>query len=596
MTFSTLCTYIRRIEQTPSRLDMTTILAELFNALTPHEYEKAVYLIQGHISPKYALVQFGMAEKMVLKAIAFAMQADSKSLSAEFGKVGDMGEVAERLKQEQPSFEERPMEIEEVFHTLTQMAHAEGHGSQDEKIRLLSALIRQLDPLSVRYLVRIPIGALRLGFSDMTILDALSWMLKGDKSLRPSLQGAYHVFPDLGTIGKRLKEEGERVLVDIHPRVFTPIIMMRAERLSSGQEIIDQIGECIVEPKFDGFRLQVHKKGNEVRLYTRGLEDATHMYPDIVEGIIAEVKASEVILEGEAIGYDSAGGNFLPFQETVQRKRKYGISEKAKEIPLKLFVFELLYLEGENYINQPLALRKKALEKIISPDTKIADGTIFQAHEERIADPHKIELMFEDAISRGLEGIIAKKIDGTYKPGARGWNWIKFKRSYSSKIDDTIDCVVMGYDFGKGKRTAFGIGAFLVGVYDPEKDHYLTIAKIGTGLTDEEWQSLHKQAQHLVVPSSPSNYLVDKLMECDVWIRPEIVVEIKADEISRSPVHTAGRIMKSSKTGNAQEVDTAGFALRFPRLVRFRDDKTPEDGTSLPEIAKMYQSQTEKTS
>mgnify|MGYP001317751291 FL=1 len=254
-------------------------------------------------------------------------------------------------------------------------------------------------------------------------------------------------------------------------------------------------------------------------------------------------------------------------------------------------MFELLFLEGENFINQPLTARKKALEKIISSDIKIADGTIFQAHEERISDPQKIELMFEDAISRGLEGIIAKKMDGTYKPGARGWNWIKFKRSYSSKIDDTIDCIVMGYDFGKGKRTSFGIGAFLVGVYDQEKDQYLTIAKIGTGLTDEEWQTLHKQAQHLVIPTSPDSYLVDKLMECDVWIRPEIVVEIKADEITRSPVHTAGRIMKSSKSGNAQEVETAGFALRFPRLVRFRDDKTPEDGTSLSEITHLYASQ-----
>ena len=479
----------------------------------------------------------------------------------------------------------------QVFDRLVELATDEGSGSQDMKLSKLSALIQDVDALSARYIVRIPLGVLRLGFSAMTVLDALSWMHVGDKSLRPLLQQAYHVHPDVGVIGRRLMEKGTSEVEKIQPALFTPILMMRAERLSSGAEIIDKIGECAIEPKFDGFRLQVHKKGNEVRLYTRGLEDATFMYPDIVEGVRKEVIAKEVTIEGEAIGYDISGENFLPFQETVQRKRKYDIAQKAAEIPLKLFVFELLLLNGKNYVHEPFNNRRAKLESIVKNSGDTAKDTVIVADETIESDPKKIELLFDNAIAKGLEGIIAKKQDGTYQPGARGWNWIKFKRSYSSHIDDTIDCVVMGYDYGKGKRTKFGIGAFLAGVYDASQEKYVTLAKIGTGLTDDEWRSLKKKSEKLSSTKKHKQYDIDNLMECDVWVDPGIVVEIKADEISRSTVHTAGRIMKPSKSGSALTVDVAGYALRFPRLERFRDDKSEQEITTLKEVEKMFSMQ-----
>jgi len=257
----------------------------------------------------------------------------------------------------------------------------------------------------------------------------------------------------------------------------------------------------------------------------------------------------------------------------VQRKRKYNIEEKAKEIPLKLFAFELLFLNGENLIHTPFSERRKKLAQIIKKNNDAVNNTVIISPQQTIDDPKKIELMFDEAITKGLEGILAKKLDGIYQPGARGWNWIKFKRSYSSKIEDTIDCLVMGYDYGKGKRTGFGIGAFLVGAYDEKDDKFVTLAKIGTGLTDEEWRQLQVKSQKSKVKSLPNNYIVDKMMECDVWVAPKIVVEIKADEITRSPVHTAH------------------LALRFPRLERFRDDKKPEDATTLKEVEKMYKDQ-----
>jgi len=582
MFFSELSKYFEKIEKNSSRLEITRILAELFNKLNAQEIAKVVYLLQGRVGPAYEGIDFGMAERTIIKSAMSALNIDRSYFEKEFKKSGDLGTTVESFKKLYTSFEEKDMEVLAVYDFFYRLATASGNGSQDVKTSLLSQLIRSLDPLSGRYLVRLPTGIIRLGFSDMTILDAYSWMLKGDKSLRPIIETAYHVRPDLGFIGKILKEKGVGGLKEIEPTVFTPIIMMKAERMSSAKEIIKQIGKCLVEPKFDGFRLQVHYIGSDprrgsdpteslpkVKLFSRSLEDVTYMYPDIVEGVKREVKAEELIIEGEAIGYNPKTGEFLPFQETVQRKRKYEITEKAIEVPLKLFAFELLFLNGKNFIKEPFIERRKALEEVTLKNKDISKQIIVVDHQEAVDKEDRLEKIFDKAIAKKLEGVIAKKIDGIYQPGARGWNWIKYKRSYSSKINDTIDCLVMGYDFGKGKRTDFGMGAFLVGVFDNKNDKFVTVAKIGTGLTDVEWKELKIKSSELRIKNKPENYLVDKMAECDVWISPKIVVEIKADEITKSPTHTAG------------------LALRFPRLERFREDKNPENVTTLEELQHM---------
>ncbi len=574
MKFSELSIYFDRISQNSSRLEITRILAELFNKLTPIEIEKVVYLLQGRVRPAYEGIDFGMAEKMIVRAAMSALSIERGYFEKEFKKIGDLGLAIEHFKSEIHSFEEREMSVVEVYEVFYKLATASGPGSQDAKISYLSLLIRTLDPISSRFLARLPTGTIRMGFSDMTVLDAYSWMLTGDKSLRNEIEKAYHVRPELGFIGRELKENGIKAMRKIIPKVFTPIIMMRAERLSSAEAIVKQIGESLVEPKFDGFRLQVHfsRSKNRVTLYSRSLEDVTYMYPDIVEGVKKQVKASEIIFEGEAIGYNPKTGSFLPFQETVQRKRKYDIKEMAEKIPLRLFSFELLFLNGKSFVNIPFLERRRTLEGEIETKRDLRKDIVLVADEEKVNDPKRLEALFDEAVGKGLEGIMAKKIDGVYKPGAREWNWIKYKRSYSSKINDTIDCLVMGYDLGKGKRTVFGIGAFLVGVYDDKKEKFVTIAKIGTGLTDEEWRELKGKSKKLVTKGKQEDYLVNKMMDCDVWLSPKLVVEIRADEITKSPVHTAG------------------LALRFPRLERFRDDKKPQDATSLKEVEKMSKS------
>ncbi len=575
MKFSQLAKYFQEISENSSRLEITRILAQLFQKLEALELEKVVYLLQGRVRPQYEGVEFGMAEKMIIKAAILALNIEKNYFEKEYKKIGDLGEIVEFFKKQFYSFEEKEMEVNEVYDFFYKIATASGEGSQDVKISLLSQLIRQIDPLSAKFLVRIPTGNIRMGFSDMTILDAYSWMIKGDKSLRHLFESAYHVRPELGYLGWLVKEKGVEALKKIEPKVFTPIIMMRAERLSSAKEIIKQLGECLIEEKFDGFRLQIHYKkskveeSSQVKLFSRSLEDVTFMYPDIVEGVKKQVKAEEIIFEGEAVGYNPQNNQFLPFQQTVQRKRKYGIDELSKKIPLRLFCFELLYKDGENFIQQPFIKRRKVLEESIISKKDVKNEVVLIANQEKVNNALRIEELFEKAIKNNLEGIMAKKITGVYKPAAREWNWIKYKKSYSEKINDTIDCLVMGYDLGKGKRSDFGIGAFLVGVYDKKNDQFLTVAKIGTGLTDEEWRQLKVKSQKFKIKSKPINYLVDKTMECDVWLEPAIVVEIRADEITKSPVHTAG------------------LALRFPRLERFREDKKPDQATTLTELFSM---------
>jgi DNA ligase-1 len=290
--------------------------------------------------------------------------------------------------------------------------------------------------------------------------------------------------------------------------------------------------------------------------------------------MIKELDVDEVIIEGEAIGYVPESGEFLPFQLTVSRKRKHDVLEKAKEMPLKLFVFDLLYLNGKSYINEPYEERRKQIVALVR--NKV-ENTLVPAESDIFSEGDNIEHRFEEALSQGLEGIVAKKLDGVYQAGARGYN-----------------CVVMGYDAGKGKRSSFGIGAFLVGVYDERRDMFVTVAKIGTGLTDIEWKELKARCDTLEVDQKPALYDVDQIMSVDVWVDPSIVVEVRADEITRSPMHTAGRTLKPSKSGKATEVDVAGFALRFPRLEKFRDDKRKEEATTVNEVEDIFKQAVKK--
>lgn len=557
---------------------MVEILAELFKQATAFEIDKIAYLLQGRVAPLYEPIEFGMADKMVVKAMARAYGESDEKITGLFKKAGDVGEVAQSLGKKSRA----ELTVAEVFEKLSAITQATGAGSVEKKVEILANLLSDSDPLSVRFIARTPVDKLRLGFSDMTMLEGLSWMIDGTKKHKDLIEAAYNIRPDLGYISSQVKQSGISGVAHVKPKVGTPILVMRAERLTNTQEILDKAGlpasakamagAVAVEPKLDGLRTQLHfwhEKGEKmVRLYSRGLENVTAMYPDMVAAVKNETKGvDEIILDGEAIGFNPKTGKYLPFQETVQRKRKYDIEAFSKNVPLRLVTFDCLYLNGESLINEPYEKRRGIVEKV----TK--NGKIIVAAEMiLVTDAKKMEAFFEEEIKKGLEGIMAKRLDGVYQAGARGWNWIKLKGSYTSTLSDTVDAVVMGLDYGQGKRNKFGVGAFLVGVYDPKTDSYKTLSKIGTGLTDEEWRTLAASGKQIAVSKKPKNYDVNKVMDCDIWLKPKLVGEFKADELTKSPMHTAG------------------YALRFPRLVQWREKK-PEDSTSLKEILEMVKLQ-----
>lgn len=586
MKFSEFADYLHNLESTTLRLKLTEILADLFNRLAPEEISEAIYMLQGRIAPLYVNREFGLSEKLIARACLLATGVDAADFARKVQQLGDIGLALEAIKKELHE-EYASLSISEIFAGLSEIASYSGGGSVEKKLAHLSRLIKTETPRSSKYLIRVPAGVLRLGISDATIMDGLSWMLSGTKGFRPVIEKAYQVRPDLGFLAHEIKSKGIESLSGIAPVVFTPILMMRAERASSAEEILSKSPIVLVEDKYDGFRLQVHVslKEKKVALYSRGLEDMSEVFPDITKAVLESLPQSydQLIFEGEAVGVNPKTGELLPFQETVQRKRKHDIANKAKEIPLKLFIFDVLYANGTALLYKPLSERRAFLEQMFHA---LQDPVLILSPSVQASTKERIQEVFNEAAKRKREGIMAKKPDGPYTPGARNFGWMKLKISYDTKLNDTIDAVVMGYDAGRGKRTGFGIGAFLVGVYDENDSTFKTIAKIGTGLTDEEWRHIYTLCKQYETPVIPPEYRIDKQMACDAYVLPAIVVEIRADEITFSPLHTAGR--KSVDNGlGGEEMVSEGYALRFPRLERFRSDKKPYDVTTVAEIIAM---------
>lgn len=591
MKFGEFSVYLSRLEETASRIKITEILADLLKAAGSSEIDKICYLSLGLLAPIYEGIEFSMAEKLMYRAISLAFEVKEEEVKKEFKKVGDLGEAAQKFKVQNEKFKIKDLTVSEVYERLLELAKDGGEGSVERKINKMAELLKGLDELSVRYVVRIPLGRLRLGFSDLTIFDALSWMIAGDKSKREVIEDAFNVQADVGHIAALVKEKGIPGLSGVRVHLGTPVMPGLCQRLPTADEMIEKMGLVAVEPKYDGTRLQMHfsRKDRErerndltlfdfqakgfVRTFTRNLENTTHMFPDLAQAAWSEVKAEEAILDGEAIGYDAKTGKFLPFQETIKRKRKHDVSLTAKSIPLHYYVFDILYKDGEDLLKVPFSQRRKILEKVIPNRNK----TILLSPQIVSDNPKELRRYHDEQKEKGLEGVVVKKWEAFYDPGRRGYTWVKFKEEESKKgggLADTLECVVMGYYKGKGKRNQFGIGAFLIGIRKGENsDEFLTISKIGTGLSDEQWRETHKRCEKVNSKEKPKQYLADKNLVPDVWCEPEIVVEIQADNITISPIHTAG------------------LALRFPRLVRFRDDKAPEEATALAEAKKLYRMQ-----
>ncbi len=576
MNFIEVTHSFNEIEPIAARLEITRLLAELFKKASPYEAEIIASLSLGQLHPPHIGTQFNIAEKNLLKAIAEFLDIPEETIKKEMKQVGDIGLLLSKHTWEHDA----DLSVEAVYQSLCTLEEISGTGSQEEKTNVLINLFKHLDPLSAKFIARIIIGKLRLGFSDMTIIDALSWMENGNKSLRAELENAYNICADIGLIAKTLKEGGVNAIAHMNIKLGTPIIPAAAERLPTAQAIFDKLGPCIAEPKLDGFRLQIHLNKNtskpEIHFFSRNLQDMSAMFPDLTKEML-KLNVTSLICEGEAIGYDPDTGNFLPFQETVKRKRKHGVEEMAAEFPLQLFLFDLLYLNGESCLNVPYNQRHDTLTNILNG---VSSEHLFAIQHKHIHNGKELEDYFYTEVAQGLEGLVVKRPDAIYQPGKRNFNWIKLKRQEEGHLEDTIDCVVLGYYAGKGKRSHFGIGAFLVGIFNKDRDIFQTVAKIGTGMTDDEWRDLKKKCDTLAVEDKPKNIECAKELTPDVWVTPTIVCRVRADEITLSPLHTAG------KTST-----TLGYALRFPRFMDYRTDKSAEEASTDHEIKRLYENQ-----
>jgi len=568
---SELADYFEKLDELTSRNAMIEVLGELFRASSdPEEIRKIIYLSEGILLPPYDAVVIGISEQFMARAIAEATGKDIDGVKELYREIGDYGSVAERLI----AWKGNRLSVSEAYDALLGLARIAGKGSIEAKVSGLAALIRKVGPKEARYLLRVPIGKLRLGIGDPTIMDGLARAYPANRDLRAVIENAYNLCGDMGQVACLLYKDGPDRLKAFEVRVGNPIRVELAERSEAIEDILKRLGKCAAEPKYDGFRCQVHKSGKHVTIFTRNLENATGMFPDVAAATLRQVKANQAILEGEAVAYDPDTGEFHPFQITVQRKRKHLVEVMERELPLRLMAFDCLYYDGEETLYEPYLRRREALKEVISPDETI------QITEALISgNPAEINAFFEAMLAAGLEGIIAKSLDSPYRAGRRTFDWIKFKRSYRGKMRDTVDCVIVGYFAGRGKRAKWGIGSLLCAVYNEKQDRFETITRVASGLSDRGWKDMKAALDEIRTDKKPAR--LDSLYEPNVWVEPRYVTEVLADEVTRSPRHTAGR-----------DGGRTGYALRFPRIVNaIRAERKPEDATTVDEIKRLFEIQ-----
>jgi len=581
--YSLIADAYEKIEATTKRLEMTDHLVKLLKDTPKDVINKVVYLTQGKLYPDFVGIEIGIAEKLAIRAVARATGYGEKEIEDDLRKTGDLGETAQKflVKKTQVSFFQKPLTVERVYETLDKMAKSTGPGSIDLKISFLAGLLSDASPKEAKYIVRTVTGSLRLGIADMTVLDALAIAFGGGKETREYLERAYNISSDLGRVAKTVAEKGIESIKKFKVSLGEPIRPMLAERLSMPTEILEKLGgKCIVEYKYDGERIQAHKKEDQIILFSRRLEDITDQYPDGNELVREHVKAKKAIIEAECVAVDPDTGEMKPFQELMHRRRKYGIRKAMEEYPISLFMFDVLYVDGKDLTLEPYPVRRQHLEKIIekADHVKVAEYIITD-------DPEELEKFFEKAVENGCEGLVCKSVneDSVYQAGARGWLWIKYKRDYRSEMTDTVDLVVVGAFHGRGKR-AGTYGALLLAAYDSDEDVFKTVTKCGTGFTDEDLKKLPKMMEKYLISHRHSRVI--STIDADIWFEPAVVVETIGAEMTLSPIHTCA--MDVIRKGS-------GLAIRFPRFTgNYRLDKSAEDATTVKEVVEMYRSQLKK--
>lgn len=574
MKFRLVAEALAHLETITQRRELTARLAHLLRQTPTSLLAILVYLMQGKIAPDYQGLDLNMGEKLAARALLEATDLSPEALRATVRTVGDVGRAASRLLATAPARKSRPLSVAEVACTLREIATISGPGSVVGRIERLARLLRRASPTEADVLLRMVTGRLRLGVADQTLLQALAAAFQVS---RPELERAYNVTSDLGWVAERAATGDRAALAYVRVQVGRPVRPMLAERLKDAGEILAKMGgRCAAEYKLDGERVQAHKQHDQIILFSRRLEPITPQFPDLVD-TLREAIAGDAIVELEAVPVDPVTGEIRPFQNLLVRKRKHRIGAAAKEVPVVARCFDLLYHRGTDYTTAPYPTRRQALSQMVQvgPSIDLVPQRLVTSVAELLA-------FFEQAVADGCEGVMCKALgaESVYQAGKRGFQWVKFKRDYQASLADSLDLVVVGAFFGRGRR-AGRYGSLLMAAYQAERDQFETVCKVGAGFSDADLAMLTKRLEPLRLPLPHAR--VSARLTPEVWLTPELVLEVVGAELTLSPLHTCAWGMIAPERG---------LALRFPRFTgRYRYDKAPEDATTTAEVLSYYQQQ-----
>jgi len=564
MEYSVLADYYEKLEAASSKLKKTEILAELFKKCSADELSQVVLLILGRVFPMYSESELGVAVQMMIRTIEKATGFKTGEIENKFKKTGDLGLTTEECMKarKQTTLFRKKLTVSFVFSNLQKLAFITGEGSQDRKLSLITELLSSAKPKEARYITRTILGELRVGVAEGLIRDAIveaflfkKSMPKDEKAkMTKAVDYAWNLYSDFGEVAKIAKEQGINGLRKAKIKLGQPIQMMLSEKAENIGEVVKEFGTMAAEYKFDGMRTQIHKKDDKIWIFTRRLENVTKQFPDLVDICKKALKPKECVVEGETLGIDAKSGLPLPFQMLSQRiHRKYDIEKMVKQIPIQLHLFDIVYVDGKTFFNTPFTERRKILEKNIRPVPKKLDA----AKQIVSGNMKELEKFYKEALNEKQEGIMLKVLDSTYIFGRHVGGWYKIK-----PIMETLDLAIIGATWGEGAR-AHWLTSYILACRNPKTGEFLECGMMSTGLTEEEYETMTEALKPLIVEERGKN----------VKVRPKIVVEVGYQEIQKSPSYSSG------------------FALRFPRFIKERPDKSSEEADDMARVKALYESQ-----